>query len=148
MTHAELVVRAARWLKNTQHCGVVLTELVSYANEVPDAIGWKMSGWPCSYLVECKASLDDFYADRRKPGRTSKSGHRGVGRYRYYMVERDLLTVELVRRHRPKWGLLEVGRRTVRVKLKAEPFSLEIAWRELPLLYTYVSPGSPVRAES
>jgi hypothetical protein len=110
MTHDELVQRAARWLKNTQRCGVVLTEFVSYSPETPDAIGWKNGGlW--SYLVECKTSLGDFYADAKKPGRSLRR-LAGLGRERYYMTPKGLLDVERVRRNRPGWGLLEVcGRR-------------------------------------
>jgi hypothetical protein len=138
MTHDELVARAARWLKNTVKCGVVLTEFATHADEVPDAIGWLIhSGRPHSYLIECKTSRSDFYADRRKPGRTPRNGHRGIGRWRYYMAPPGVLTAELVRKHRPKWGLLEVGKRSVRVRLQAESFALETAWRELPLLYSY-----------
>jgi hypothetical protein len=137
LTHADLVARAERWLRNTKKCGVVLTEFASSSSEIPDATGWQTGG-RFSFLVECKISLSDFYGDRKKPGRTPKNGHRGIGRYRYYMAPRGVLTADLVRKHRPKWGLLEVGPRVVRVKLKAEPFSLETAWRELPLLYSYV----------
>jgi hypothetical protein len=139
MTHAELVARAARWLKNTAKCGVVLTEFVSRADEVPDAVGWcaPNNRQALSYLIECKASLSDFYADRKKPGRTAKNWHRGIGRYRFYMATPGVLTTELVRKHRPKWGLLEVGKRTVRVKLHAERFGLATAWREIALLYSY-----------
>lgn len=65
MTHAELVAIAARWLRNTKGCGVVLTEH-SAGREFPDAMGWK-TGF--SQLVECKVSRADFFADRRKPTR-------------------------------------------------------------------------------
>lgn len=68
-THADLVAPAARWLKGTVRCGVVLTEAPSMDGESPDAIGWR-SGY--SVLVECKASRADFLADSRKPHRVKK----------------------------------------------------------------------------
>jgi hypothetical protein len=136
LTHAELVARAERWLRNTKKCGVVLTEFSSSCSEIPDAIGWQTGG-RFSYLVECKTSVSDFYADKKKPGRSPKNAHRGIGRFRYYMAPPGVLTADLVKQHRPKWGLLEVQARTVRVRLKAEPFSLATAWRELPVLYSY-----------
>jgi hypothetical protein len=136
MTHAELVQRAVRWLRNTRRCGVVFAEFRSSSMEIPDAIGWH-NGGRVSYLVECKTSVSDFYADKLKPGRTGLMAKAGVGRYRYYMAPPGVLSAELVRKHRPRWGLLEAGPRSVRVLLKAESFCLETAWRELPLLYAY-----------
>jgi len=135
VTHAELVKRAARWLRNTQHCGVVLTEFHSNADEIPDAIGWSCGRF--SYLVECKTSVDDFHADRKKPGRQGLRQCQGIGRFRYYLAPPGVLSVDLVRKHRPRWGLLECWPRTVRVKLKAEMFGLSTAWRELPLFYSF-----------
>ena len=136
MSHDELVARAARWLRNTQGCGVVLTEFGSSSIEIPDAIGWATGG-RFSTLVECKTSRSDFYADKKKPGRVGITASHGIGRYRYYMTPPGVLSVDLVREHRPKWGLLEVKPRTIRTLLKAEQFPLETAWRELPLLYSY-----------
>lgn len=136
MTHDELVERAARWLSGSQRCGVVLTEFASSSSEVPDAIGWQ-KGARFSFLIECKTSVSDFYADKKKPGRSGYNLYAGVGRLRYYMTPPGLLTREIVRKHRPKWGLLEARKSIVKVKLSAEPFALATAWRELPLLYSY-----------
>lgn len=67
MTHAELVSRAARWLKS-QGCGtIVATKLYVPGFEEPDAIGWWSHGR--SLLVECKASRADFLRDAGKPFR-------------------------------------------------------------------------------
>lgn len=134
MTHADLVDRAERWLRNSQRCGVVLTEFASSTPETPDAIGWQR-GALLSILVECKTSRGDFYADGRKPFR--RMPHAGIGRLRYYLAPPGVLTPELIRKHRPKWGLLEARPRTIKTALKAEPFALATAWRELPLLYSY-----------
>lgn len=141
VTHAELVERAARWLRR-QGYGVVLTEFHTASPEVPDAIGFN-ARW--SALVECKTSRSDFYRDAKKPGRPRGAGEyarlraqAGLGRQRYYMAAPGVLSVDLVREHRPRWGLLEAHPRTVRAVLRAEPFGMETAWRELPLLYSYV----------
>ncbi len=135
MTHAELIQRAARWLKNTKRCGVVLTEFVTISPEVPDAIGWTDGGrW--SYLVECKTSVGDFYADTKKPGRSLRR-LAGLGRERYYMAPKGILDPERVKRNRPGWGLLEVHARQVRVKLKPIPNDHRTRIKETPLLYSY-----------
>ena len=133
MTHSELVQRAARWLRN-QGCGVVLAEMHSYAGEIPDAIGWKAGRF--SILIECKVSRSDFYADAHKVSRRRWSG--GMGHHRYYLAPAGVLTPELVRAKRPRWGLLEVHPKTVRVRLRPESNGTATAWRELPLLLSYV----------
>lgn len=135
MTHAELVQRAARWLRNSRRCGVVLTEFVSSSPETPDAIGWTTAGrW--SYLVECKMSVSDFYSDSKKQGRTLRR-LAGLGRERYYLTPKGVLTVERVQRNRPGWGLLEIVGRQVRVRLKAIPHDHLSRIKETPLLYSY-----------
>lgn len=134
-THKELVDRAARWLKNTKRCGVVLTEFVSYAAENPDAIGW-VNGGLWSYLIECKTSLSDFYSDKNKPGRSLRR-LAGLGRERYYLTPKGLLGADRVRRNRPGWGLLEVCGRQIRVKLKPIPNDHWTKLRELPVIYSY-----------
>jgi hypothetical protein len=136
MTHADLVERAARWLRNSRRCGVVLTELVTIAEETPDAIGWTFGGrW--SYLVECKVSRSDYYADASKPGRSMLRAA-GLGRERYYMAPAGVLDAEHIRANRPGWGLLEVSGRRVRVALVAVPHSHEARIKEIPLLYSCV----------
>jgi hypothetical protein len=104
MTHDDLVKRAVSWLKkpagNNQWrkrgCGVVVPELVSYAPENPDAIGWISGGY--SYLVECKCSLSDFLADLRKPHRAS-----GAGAQRLFLCEPGVVPPEKLP---AGWGLL------------------------------------------
>ena len=133
-THADLVERAARWLRSTKKCGVVLTEFVTSSPETPDAIGWTYGGnW--SILVECKTSLSDFYADSKKQGRSLLRAA-GLGRERYYMAPAGVLSAEVVKRNRPGWGLLDVKGRRVFVALKAIPFSHESRIKETPLLYS------------
>jgi hypothetical protein len=82
ISHAELVNRAQRWLKNTKKCAVVLSEVCAWStDEIPDAIGWRPNGE--SILVECKTSRADFCRDKNKP---VHKGHRGMGAYRYFLI--------------------------------------------------------------
>lgn len=117
MTHDELCGRAARWLRNTRQCRLVLREVVSYAMENPDVIGWR---WGYSTLVECKVSRADFARDKRKAARRFESW--GMGQKRYYMTPPGLIrTNEL-----PEgWGLLEAHNKTVRVIKEATQRDLE-----------------------
>jgi hypothetical protein len=101
MPHDELVQKAARWL-HRQGCSIVITELVSYAHEIPDAIGFSTNGLPI--VVECKTSLSDFKNDSKKHFRNMED--LGMGSYRYYMIPKGLFKAELVTN---KWGLIEVG---------------------------------------
>jgi hypothetical protein len=104
VTHDDLVMRAVSWLKRPVvkglwrkgGCGVVVPELVSYAPENPDAIGWLGGGY--SYLIECKCSLSDFLADMRKPHRTN-----GAGAQRLFLCEPGVIPAD---RLPEGWGLL------------------------------------------
>lgn len=119
MTHAELVTRAARWLRSTIKCGVVLTEH-NAGSEFPDAIGWK-SGF--SYLVECKVSRSDFLADLKK---TSRASYEVRPAFQcYYLTPPQLLDPD-VWPNSPfalphGWGLLEAHARHVKVVTPALP---------------------------
>lgn len=84
MTHAELVERAARWLRVTRRHAPVLQEVGTVA-ESPDAIGWR---WGATTLVECKASWEDFRRDLEKPFR--RDPRRGMGAERWFFAELDL----------------------------------------------------------
>lgn len=88
MTHAELVESAGRWLRKSQGCSVVLTELTAFiqTGEIPDVIGF---GGGSSVLVECKTSRADFHADDKKAFR--RDPETGMGDYRFYMCEPGLL---------------------------------------------------------
>lgn len=101
MLHCDLVDIARRWLIS-RGCGVVITELYCYnvTNEIPDAVGWKYAN---STQVECKTSINDFKADRKKRSRIDPS--KGYGDFRYYMVPKGMITVDDIPGH---WGLLEV----------------------------------------
>lgn len=110
-SHAQLVVVAAQWLK--RKCSVVVTELVT-TGETPDAIGWQGTR---STLVECKVSVTDFWADRKKFFR--QNSWQGIGQHRYFLTPVGLLDVKDLP---PKWGLLESTPCGVCVVRKSETF--------------------------
>lgn len=105
--HDELCKRSVKWLRGTKQCNAVLCEMRCWS-EIPDAIGWKGTR---SYLVECKTSREDFFADAKKYFRL-KPEH-GVGQYRYYMVPPGLIEAEEVP---DGWGLLYAGTRMREVR--------------------------------
>ena len=130
--HAELVKRAERWLTNTMRCSLVLTEFNTQKNsEIPDAIGWKNSG-RTSILVECKTSLSDFYADRKKLSRLLPES--GMGTYRYYMCSPDIISENRIN---GDWGLLWVTEKQIK-KIVEAPYrgvTVERLFNEMNLLY-------------
>lgn len=86
MSHEELRKSAVRWLTTTKKCSVVLSEMVTAAGEIPDAIGWN-GGF--STLVECKVSRADFFRNADKC--FIRSG-RGMGNRRFFLVPDKLIT--------------------------------------------------------
>lgn len=109
--HAQLVARAAHWLRCRYGCGIVLSEQYCATGEVPDVIGWKAS---ChSVLVECKVSHRDFLADAQKPFRLHPE--EGLGSKRIYMAPEGMIAREELPKH---WGLLECKGREVQLVVK------------------------------
>ena len=115
-THKELVARAERWLRNSKGCPVVLTELVTGAGEIPDAIGWKGA---YSTLIECKTSRSDFFNDSKKDARRLGLN---MGAACYYLTPPGLVKPEEVPSY---WGLLEAGPRSVKVLKKSKSRSID-----------------------
>ncbi len=108
ITHDDLVNAAGRHLAGTRRCGVVLIERGS-CSEIPDVIGWLATGH--SILIECKMSLGDFRADRRKHFR--RAPYRGMGSERWFLTPAGLLAPSDVPE---KWGLMEYrGGRVYRI---------------------------------
>lgn len=97
-THAELVRVAERWLYKTMRCGVVFTEFVTMATEIPDAFGLRSD---FTILVECKTSRIDYLADQKKWFRQIPEN--GVGDYRFYLCPEGLISPNELP---SKWGLL------------------------------------------
>lgn len=115
MTHASLVERAVRWLRQ-YGCGIILSEQSGGGDEIPDVIGWK--GKCRSVVVECKVTRADFLADGNKPFRLRPE--RGMGCERYYLAPAGLIRPEELP---PGWGLLEVSARKVRMVTRCNPRS-------------------------
>jgi hypothetical protein len=102
MNHKELVTIAERWLRKARGCSAVITEMVTYANEIPDAIGWRDG---ISYKVECKVSRADFFRDKDKPSRRTRPENM-MGVHRYYMCPEGMIAQEEL----PEgWGLVYVN---------------------------------------
>lgn len=120
MTHAELVQRAARWLRNSRKCAVVLTEPSNAGIEIPDAIGWYGRD---SILVECKVSRGDFFADQKKFYR-GENLSRCSGHEKYYATPTGLVRAGEIP---AGWGLVEVGPKAVRYVVRSPKHQLDIA---------------------
>lgn len=88
MTHAELVAKAAAWLRRNGF-PVVFSEISTGVMEIPDAIGFSSSGETA--VVECKASRADFLRDAKKYHRRERSG---LGNARYYMAPEGVIRVD------------------------------------------------------
>lgn len=97
VTHEELVRDGRLWLLNSKRCRVVMAEMPTAISETPDVMGWRNVE---SYLIECKTSRADLFADKKKHHRQTG----GIGQRRWYLVPRDLITVDEVP---DGWGLLE-----------------------------------------
>ncbi len=126
MTHADLVTRAERWLRNTVGCQLVLTEHIATTRtgEIPDAIGWCAG---LCYLVECKMSRADLRADLRKRFRSPGLG--ALGNFRFYLAPEGVLRPDDIP---PGWGLYEVhGRRVIHRSGEAWATSIEYGDRRV-----------------
>ncbi len=110
ITHAELIKHAEKWLLKSKGCAFAFTELVTYASETPDAIGWKGTN---SMLVECKATRSDFTSDKIKRFRQDPAI--GIGAFRFYMCPHDLIQPHEVP---DKWGLIWVWKNGNKKQLK------------------------------
>ena len=110
MTHAELVERGAKWLKNScpMRSQIVLTEFVTLSGgEIPDVIGFSRTH---TNVIECKVSLEDFRADLKKPHRNGG----GMGDWRMYLCPAGLISPEQVP---PDWGLLYCYPKIIRIMI-------------------------------
>jgi len=108
--HEDLVELGRKWLMKPWRnasigghgaCSIILTEIATYCQEIPDVIGWCGSK---SVLIECKTTFEDFKADVRKDFR--RSPENGIGDVRYYLAPQGVIPVEDVL---DGWGLLQVN---------------------------------------
>jgi hypothetical protein len=123
VTHAELVIMATRWLAGNRRASVVISEM-SGGSEMPDAIGWPTTApvdeWGTT-LIECKVSMSDLRADRKKRSRNARPPGEspwpaendfgfgfGLGEFRYYLVSAELAerAKAYLREIDSSWGLL------------------------------------------
>jgi len=139
VNHADLCLRAVRWLRGTRRCNPVYS-LNASCSEVPDAIGWSSAhSWYGSTVIECKTSVSDFYADKKKwfawkrpgskwtmPGSrfSMKEGKEAgyemvpvlsMGDFRFYFCELGVLALELIEKHAPDHGLIWRDGRVMRI---------------------------------
>ena len=123
ISHEDLRKLAISWLKSRTWpsrvggnprgglCSIVASEVVTSANDIPDAIGWNSRGR--SVLIECKTTKRDFYQDGNKPQRQNGSG---LGNQRYFLVPIGLISKDEI----PEgWGLLECDGKRVECTVKA-----------------------------
>lgn len=101
----------ADWLPT---CSIVTTELVSFASEYPDVLGFTNGN--NSVLLEAKISREDFKRDFKKDFRINPE--KGMGEYRLYIAPKGLIKIEELPNG---WGLIEVNdKNKCRIVRKAE----------------------------
>ena len=87
MTHKELVNRAFKWIRDrNMGCTVAMKELKTWNSETPDVIGFWSGGR--SMLIECKASRNDFLADKNKHFR--REAEMGMGDLRFFLCADEI----------------------------------------------------------
>lgn len=110
-SHDELVKRAVRWLRITQKCKPIFTEMVTAAGTTPDVIGWF---YGASRLIEVKTSRSDFFADRKKLA--FQAPNWSMGRLRWYLTPENLVRPDEVP---DGWGLIHVVGQSIRIIVEA-----------------------------
>jgi hypothetical protein len=106
MTHDQLVIKAAKWLKRhpsngiVPNCPTIAEELqtVTPNGEIPDVLGFSNR---CSVLIEVKVTRSDFIKDKKKLFRTFP--WRGMGQMRFYCCPEGLISENEIP---DNWGLL------------------------------------------
>lgn len=140
MTHDDLVRRAVQWLRKPcsaknqdgkrwykSGCGVVVPELVSYAPEQPDAIGWY--GGNGSVVIECKTSRADFLSDRKKIHRNVSS----AGLYRLYLCPPGIINAQDLTHG---WGLLYCHEKRITLEAIPDVNQSRCAHTEIKMMYS------------
>ena len=130
MTHAELVIKALRWLRTRDYHATLAEPTAVAGHEIPDAIGWKDTGTSC--LIECKTSRADFFHDQEKRIRGRKAEDQ-LGNERWFLTPRKLVLRSEVP---PGWGLVEVTEQKAYVNLTAPHHRVKAVRLEMALLAT------------
>ena len=101
MTHAELIKRGAKWLKNNQNSRfrfpIILCEYRCFADSIPDVLGLSHIS---TIVIECKASRSDYFTDLKKAHRQWANQ---LGNHRYYLCPAGLINWYEINNG---WGLL------------------------------------------
>ena len=136
MTHADLVKRAGRWLRNTRKCKLVILEPKPWnCHEHVDAIGWTPLG--DSIVVECKIAVTDFGRDGRKHWRLTTIG---MGAQRYYLTPPGLINPpeQVHKIDLCGTGIIEAHGRVVKVISEADTRPLHDFVAETNLLVAHI----------
>lgn len=101
--HKRLITLGANWMKRNRFPVVYESIKVIGTQEQPDIIGFNSDS---CMVIEVKVSRSDFFADLKKPFRTSNDNP--LGTYRLYLTPEGMITPDELP---PKWGLLYVNKR-------------------------------------
>lgn len=102
LTHDQISELGAKWLTSKGYKYVFSNMRSSFANENPDALGFK-SGFTDAFVIEVKVSRSDFLADSKKD---SRELGKGIGLHYAYLTPKGLLKPEEIPYG---WWLLEVS---------------------------------------
>lgn len=101
-SHSDVVEIGAKWLKQKIKCPVIAKEIkCTGSREIPDVIGFRSD---TSFLIECKASRNDFLSDFKKPERQGLRS--ALGNYRLYLAPKGVIDHLKVP---TSWGILEIN---------------------------------------
>lgn len=113
MTHDELCERGLKWLARNHP--VVVSELKSGANEIPDVIGFRVG---VSTLIECKTSRSDFLKGQKKYFRHQPQ--MGMGYKRFYLCPPGIIKPDDL--EKSGWGLLYCHKRSIKIIKESKRF--------------------------
>jgi hypothetical protein len=116
MTHRELCIKAARYLRSQgivpfNKCVYSVCEL-ERIGECPDAFGWTSA---TTQLIEVKVSRSDFLSDKKKEWR--KYPKKGLGTFRSYLCPKGIIKESELPKY---WGLLYIDKKG-KIKIIKEP---------------------------
>lgn len=126
MQHSELVRLGAEFLRTKIKCPIVVCEMKTYANIEPDAMGFKPGE---AYLIEAKASITDFNADKRK----WHFGRQKADR-QWYIVPEGMIDIKDVPAN---WGLLYATEDGEIEEVLSRPLNLEYGGSSLDAYLLY-----------
>lgn len=115
LTHKMLVDLAAKRIKtHFDSISLVLTELKSFAGEIPDVIAFR---YDKTILIECKTSRADFLRNKNKNWYKNTQGYKALGHYRIFFAPEGLIKTDELPSF---WGLITVSEHLV-TKVEVEP---------------------------